>query len=101
MAGRRVEGAVEAERLLAAVAESGLERAAWARSNGINPRSLNAWRLILARRAAPLRLVELVPSSAPPPSPVYRVRVADAIVEVERDFEDEVLARLLRLVAAC
>ena len=61
---RKVRGARDARACLAAAAESGLSRREWARSNGVNARSLNAWRLNLARsedrdlRARPPELVE-------------------------------------------
>jgi hypothetical protein len=44
---RKVRDAEEANMLLAAASQSGLGRAEWARANGVNPRSLNAWRVNL------------------------------------------------------
>jgi hypothetical protein len=64
MAGRRITDRDEAEACLASVASSGLDRATWARREGIDARSLNAWRLNLERSertgcvAEPLRAIE-------------------------------------------
>jgi hypothetical protein len=102
MEARKVRDADDARWCLSAVAASGMPRAAWARSPGVDARSLNAWRLTLERRSerGPTRFVELVPRVSAR-SPVYRVRCGDFIVETETDFDDESLLRLLRLVAAC
>ena len=105
MVGRKLKGAGEARSALAAVEASGLPRAAWAHAHGIDARSLNAWRLTLARRdrarsETPLRLVELV-------APVrvadarYRVCLGDVVIEVDDRFETETLRRLLSVVSGC
>jgi hypothetical protein len=62
MVRRKVRDAEEAAVLLAEAERSGRPRAEFARSNGIDARSLNMWRVCLARRRSPaeLRLVELV-----------------------------------------
>ena len=75
---RRVDDELEARRCLQAVAASGRSLGAWAREQGIDGRSLNAWRVNLGRREnsaarptkAPVKqvrggLVELVPTSRP------------------------------------
>lgn len=104
---RKIESAEDARLCLDAAKESGLPRAEWARAHGVDARSLNAWRLNLERAdaaAAPLRLLELVmPETADsqPPSTEYRVRCGAFTVEVEESFDDDVLARLLRVVATC
>ena len=102
---RKVRDGEEARVCLVAVAESGMDRAAWARQHGLCGRSLNAWRLILerkARRAAPLRLVEWVPTaSATVEAARYVVRCGSWSVEVDERFDGEVLRRLLAVVAAC
>jgi hypothetical protein len=79
-------------------------RAEWARDNGVDARSLNAWRLNLERGAdgrTPPRLVELVAAPAPRPSARYTVRVGDLAVEVDDGFDDDVLRRLISVVASC
>jgi hypothetical protein len=99
---RKITNAEEARRCLDEVAESRLGRAEWAHRNGINARSLNAWRLILARaeRQVPARWVELV-AAQPAPTARYVVRIGDVAVEVGDDFRDDTLRRLLAVVASC
>jgi hypothetical protein len=113
MVGRKVRDAAEAGALLAAVTSSGMRRAEWAHRNGIDARSLNAWRLILGRGRGPrtrtvkpgLRLAELVPTTRSPRQRLlpdtYTVRCGPFAVEVGADFNEGVLGRLLRVVAAC
>lgn len=100
---RKIRGAAEARACLTAAAESGQERAAWARAHHVNARSLNAWRLNLARArdrpALPLRLVELVADDTAAPTP-YRVRCGAFEVEVDGVIEEDRLVRLLRVMAA-
>jgi phage terminase large subunit-like protein len=106
MTPRKVADRDEAAQLLHDAAASGLPRAAWARLHGINARSLNAWRVIFERREArrpapPLHLVELVPRRDPPSESGVRVRCGALVVEVDPNFEDHVLARVLAVVARC
>lgn len=103
MSSRKLGSAVEARECLAAVAASGLSRAEWARRNGVDARSLNAWRLNLGERRPAGRepaFVELVTTS-PVPASRYAVRVGDLVVEVDEHFDDRVLRRLLHVVASC
>ena len=90
----------------AAVERSGPLLSRWAREHGIDARSLNAWRLNLARRAgrtagstagAPLRLVELVPFERPA---CYRVFCGPFAVELGGSIDTEQVARLLAAMAA-
>lgn len=101
---RKIRDAADARASLSAVAASGLSRPSWARANGIDPRSLNAWRLNLGRRqrhdAVALRLVEVTPAAAPSPS-TYAVCVGPFRVEVDDAFDDATLRRLLAVVSAC
>lgn len=102
MTRRKIKDAADARACLEAAARSGLGRAAWARAHGVDARSLNAWRLNLSRStevSAPLRLVELLPPAAS--TAVYRVHARGFMVEVEDDFDDRVLARLLAVVVGC
>lgn len=99
---RKVRDAFDARACLADAAASGSPRAVWARSHGVDPRSLNAWRVNLARgrrSVAPLRLVELVPTDDDRPS--FVVRVGVFTVEVDAGFEPSSLRRLLEVVASC
>lgn len=102
---RKITDQREAEACLAAVEASGLERAAWAHRQGIDARSLNAWRLNLERgrptsRAPELRVLELVPT-ATASATLYEVRCGPFVVEVGQDFDERVLSRLLAVVAGC
>lgn len=102
---RKVRGPGDARTALAAAASSGLTRRDWARANGICPRSLNMWRLILARseprRAPPpLRLVELTPIAAPA-APTYALLVGEFRIEMGDDFREDTLVRLLGAIRAC
>ncbi len=105
---RKVRDAAEARSLLAEAEASGVSRSTWARSRGVDARSLNAWRLNLERRAQPgpwaepFHLVELVPTAREPrPGQFYNVRCGPFSVELDERFEDETLQRLLRVVATC
>ena len=111
---RKVVDEREARALLAKTARSGRDVLAIARAHGVDGRSLNAWRMNLARgaaepatrvrrrapRATHTGLVELVPAviaELPPPErglARYTLRVMGA----ELEFGDEVRADTLRRV---
>lgn len=102
---RKVADREEAEALLAAWQGSSERLAQFSRARGIDGRSLHCWWLNLRRqRQAPreqapqLRLVEL---SLPTRQARYRVFVGDIHVEVDDDFHEDTLARLLAVVSAC
>ena len=103
MAGRKIRDEREARACLEAVDQSGMERAHWARANGIDGRSLNAWRLNLERTPRPrpseLRLVELVAEDSVDAG--FRVECGPFVVEVPPGFDEGALARLLGVVATC
>jgi hypothetical protein len=104
MAGRKIRDEADARACLAGVGASRLGLAGWARREGVDGRSLNLWRMNLARRAARSgpRLVELVPRPEPTPRAArYVVRRGELAVEVGEDFDEDVLFRLLQVVAAC
>lgn len=104
MHGRKLRNAEEARQALEAVDRAGVHRVAWAHANQIDARSLNAWRLILARAArTELRLVELVTEAAPPSamSSGCAVCFRDLRVEVDAAFDEEALVRILRAVRRC
>lgn len=102
MARRKILDEAEAVQCLDAHCASGLTLAEWARRHGIDGRSLNIWRVNLTRRGtarrAP-RLVELVASGGP--AARYTVRCGRLAVEVDDDFDQETLLRLLQVVASC
>ena len=100
----KIRSRCDAETCLAAAARSGLSRVEWCRANGIDARSLNAWRLNLSRKSTaqeerPLRLVEVV--AAGPSSRPLTVRVGDVSVDVPMGFDEDTLARLLGVLVAC
>jgi len=116
MAGRKIKDAADARRCLSAAGASGLSDVEWARKRGVDGRSLNAWRMNLARRGAllgprpkrrsgPAQLVELVAApgaeAADGSATQYVVRCGELSVEVDEGFEDATLRRLLLVVASC
>jgi hypothetical protein len=99
---RKIRSRSDAETCLAAAARSGLPRVAWCHANGIDARSLNAWRVNLSRTTKeewPLRLVEVV--AARPSSRPLTVRVGDVSVDVPVGFDEDTLARVLGVLVAC
>jgi hypothetical protein len=91
--------------MLAEVEASGVDASEWARREGVDARSLNMWRLNLARRSPAPRLVELVAATRaaaqPPVNTRYVVRRGEFAVEFGGDFEQDTLFRILEVVAAC
>jgi hypothetical protein len=83
---RTVEHEREARRHSKAAAAAGRSAGEWAREHGIDGRSLNAWRINLARSAssevAPLPLSERSAAR-------YLVRIRDVVIELGPDFDDE------------
>lgn len=111
MSKRKIKDEVEARKCLADVSASRLSLAEWARAHGVDGRSLNSWRVNLARREGGRpRLVEWVPSGAAAVETApfrmleparYTVRCGDLAVEVDEHFNADTLRRLLRVVASC
>lgn len=105
MAGRRIRDEKDARACLAAAEASGLERAVWARQEGIDGRSLNMWRMNLRREdksgRGAMQLLELVPSAPPPKAARYVVRCGALAIELDDDFNQDTLYRLLQVVTAC
>ena len=99
---RKVRNHEDAHSCLEAARASGLARAEWAHRNGVDARSLNAWRITLdrpRRRPQPPRLVELVPGEAP--AARYVIRCGAMAVEVDDRFDADALRRLLGVVTSC
>jgi hypothetical protein len=110
---RKIDGEADARRCLAAVARAGGDLGAWTRAHGVDGRSLNLWRVNLARRSslrvkskalqpAALSMVELVPS----PAAVtldrrYVLEVAGARIELGDDFDEQTLRRVVRALRSC
>jgi hypothetical protein len=103
MAGRKIRDVGDARECLDAARASGLARAQWAHENGVDARSLNAWRLNLERRRRrpTLRVVELVPAAPATTASPLRVQCGPFVIEVAPDFDDDALARLLAVMASC
>ena len=111
MAGRKVINEQDARRCLTAVKASRHELGAWAREHGVDGRSLNLWRVNLARRgvvrvrAAAPKLVELV--VAPAPRPVvgsrapFVLRIGGVELEVGDHFDEASLGRLVGVLKSC
>jgi hypothetical protein len=106
MAGRKIRDAEDARRCLDAAARERMSRTEWARMHGIDGRSLNAWRLNLERVDAAgeshlgdLRLVELV--TRQPAQRVLKVRCGPFDVDIPPDFDEDMLGRVLAVVASC
>ena len=108
MAGRRVVNEQDARRCLAAARSSRGGLAAWARAQGVDGRSLNAWRVNLGRRGAPReravapKVVELVSTATVAVAHVsYVLHVGGVELEVGADFDEQSLRRLVGLLKAC
>ena len=97
---RKVADHAEAEELLSQWRISGQALGEFCRALGVDGRSLSCWRLNLARRKAPpgLRLVEL---KVPPRTGRYCIDIDGILIELDDDFRDETLARILKIVSRC
>jgi hypothetical protein len=105
---RKVEDERDARRCLSALSRSGETLREWARSHGVDGRSLRAWQINMARgssralaRSTPARLVELVPVTMPSTPRRYVVRVGPGAVEVGDDFDAGTLGRIVEVLASC
>jgi hypothetical protein len=121
MAGRKIRDREDAQACLkAARAARGQSKAQWARQQGIDGRSLEAWRRNLARRGKggsgrqEGRMVELVAGPVRKTATGRARKAAEAVgrgryvircgalaVEVDGQFHDETLRRLLQVVVGC
>ncbi len=107
MRSRKIRDEVDARACLAAVRAAGADRVAWSHAHGVDARSLNAWRVALERRAskrtatAGLKLIELVPSSAPLAAARYVLDVGIARVEFDDMCSADTLQRIVRALRAC
>ena len=104
--GRRVRDRSEATELLDEWKNSGERMSEWCAARGINWYSLNAHRG--HRERGMMRMNEFVELtvaepvvSAPAAMARYRLCVGDYTLEVEDDFRDDSVRRLLHLAATC
>jgi len=111
---RKIRDEADARTCIAAVKASKVTARQWARSEGIDGRSLRAWTINLERGASstkrarsqtglaqPLRLVELIPSPPTQSAGRYVVRVGAHAVEVGDQFAEATLRRLVAVLASC
>jgi len=118
---RKITDADDARRCLAAARRAGERVGSWAQANGVDGRSLNAWRMNLAPgRGGPRRsktamvpssaaraarpraaLVELIPAPRPAAAARYVVLVGDIRIEVGDGFDVTTLRRLVGALRAC
>lgn len=105
---RKIEDERDARACLKSAKAARLSPGQWAREHGVDGRSLNAWRINLARRGstpsiakARSRLVELVPVSPSRAEARYFVRVAETEIELTDAFREETLVRLVRALRSC
>lgn len=96
---RKIRDPDDANRCLDALEDSGLSLTAWARAHDIDARSLHCWRLNTRQRRRPAHVVELVPAESAMETTRYLIRIDGIEIEVDDNFRDETLLRLLRLVA--
>ncbi len=118
MAGRKIRDERDARRCMAAAKAAGVSRGEWGRQHGIDGRSLCAWgtnldrggktratrtratKTPLRKRRKRGRVVELV-AGASPAGGRYLIRCGELGVEVDDNFDEATLGRLLRVIAAC
>jgi len=103
---RKIRDAADARDCLKAVAQSRLSLAEWCQDHAVDGRSLNMWKRNLESRtprpiaSAPMRLVELIATEPVGPAR-YVVRCGRLAVEIDEGFDEDVLRRLLAVVASC
>ncbi len=106
---RKIEDERDARACLKAARAAGMSAGEWAREHGIDGRSLNCWRVNLSngwatKRAASAKphLVELVPTTAAHHIEArYVVRLGEITLELDDDFQEESLVRIVRALRAC
>lgn len=108
MAGRKIRDEDDARACLEAAARAGVSRRNWARAHGVDGRSLHCWYLSLRgpngrlKPPVPVRMVELVPEvQSEGGGCSFLVRTGDIEIELDADFDEAALGRLLRVVRAC
>ena len=107
MAGRKIINEQDANRCLQGVKSERSSLGKWAQAHGVDGRSLHAWKMALERRgktrtsAMMPRLVEIIPATSVTKAARYRLRIHEVELEVEVDFEEASLRRLVGLLKSC
>ncbi|HEY0781073.1 MAG TPA: hypothetical protein VGE98_01355, partial [Thermoanaerobaculia bacterium] len=115
---RKITDELDAQRCLVAARRAGGDVGAWARANGVDGRSLNTWRMNLARRGSTRRspsaraptgesmhsraaVVELIPAQRSSAGGRYAVHVGATRVEFGDDFDPGTLRRIVEALRTC
>jgi hypothetical protein len=115
---KKVKDEQEARRFLLAVEAEGGDIRSWARAHGVDGRSLQAWRVNLARwgtkaprlhrrrprtaRAAPMSgVVELLPTATASGTGRYVLEIGGARIELGDNFCESTLRRLVGVLRSC
>jgi len=110
--GRKIDDEANARRCLSAAKRAGKTAGEWARSQGIDGRSLHAWSVNLQRGRAPkalskqptkpTRLVELVPRGVVGNPRARFVLVVDGVrVEFDDEASPATLRRVVEVLRSC
>ncbi len=91
---------------MAAVRAAGCDAVSWSRSNGVDARSLNCWRVNLDRRSksasvGAIALVELVPTAPARVSGRYVLDLGVARLEFDDSCTVDTLRRVVTAVVGC
>lgn len=109
--GRKIDDEADARRCLSAAKRAGKSAGEWARSQGIDGRSLHAWSVNLHRGRAskalpkptkPTSLVELVPRTVVGnPRARYVLEVAGVRLEFDDEASPATLRRVVEVLRSC
>jgi len=102
--GRMVRSQAEAFELLAEFEASGERISDWCAARSINWYSLNAYqsrRAIAGTRESEFVELTVATSSVPAETARYQVRVCGVEIEVDDQFREDTLVRLLGVLATC
>ena len=99
---RKIKDEADARACLAAVRAAGGDAVAWSRANGVDARSLHAWRMNLRPHTQPKKpaLVELVPATRSDRAQ-YVIDLGEIRVEFDDFCSAETLQRVVRALRAC
>jgi hypothetical protein len=97
---RKIKDEADARACLAAVRAAGGDAVGWSRANGVDARSLHAWRMNLRPRSKSTKLVELVPTTRPSGAQ-YVLDLGVARLEFDDLCSSETLQRVIRVLRGC